>query len=448
MKLKNNMKDLLESRGRLEAAMRDITEHPAGTDGDLSAEQEEKFDNFKLGLESLKKQIERRAYLDDLDRRAEGTPIAGTGDDRFDDLVRKVDFLDSVRVQVPEFRDKSDCGLILEVSAELQRRSGRKAQGIMVPMQVFQRRWNQTDTGIYYPSMERRVITTTLPAGGPGSNLIGTDHRGDLYIDLLRAGLVTNRLGARILTGLVGDMDIPKGKTGSVAAFIAENAALTPGDMEFTKVSFTPKHAGVLSEISRNALLQTSPDVEQLYRFDFAAALAQKVDEVAILGGGANEPDGILETANIGDIPLGTNGGHVTYDNIADLIGLVDDSNVTNPAAFLSNTKVKTYCSKLKDGEGIPLGLDKIFQNYPRIFSNVVPHNLEKGGSGEVCSPLIFGDFSDLIIGYWSELDILVNPYESTAYSKGNVQVRGMLTMDLAVRHAESFAAIKDILTT
>jgi hypothetical protein len=58
---------------------------------------------------------------------------------------------------------------------------------------------------------------------------------------------------------------------------------------------------------------------------------------------------------------------------------------------------------------------------------------------------LIFGKWSDLILGYWSVFDLLVNPYESTAYSKGNVQVRGIITADVAVRHVESFAASTDV---
>lgn len=429
-KLKNSMKDLLESRARLVGTMREMNEHPEGANGDLSDEQNKRFDEFKLGLASIDKQIERQALIDEAERRMQGERISGTGDNRLDDELRNISLVRAIASQVPDLADKIDAGREREISTELQRRSGRKAGGIMVPLQVF----------------EQRVITTALPAGGPGSNLIATDHLGNQYIDLLRAALVTRRLGARILSGLVGNVDIPKLKESSVAAFIGENAALTPGDMQFTKVSMTPKHAGCLTEFSRNMLLQTSPDIEQLVRSDFASVLALKVDSVAVQGGGADEPDGILETANIGDIALGTNGGHFNTDTIANLVGLVDDANVSNPCSFLSNSKVKTWAMKIKDGDGMPIGLDKVFQNTPRLFSNVVPSNLVKGGSGAVCSALIYGDWSDLIIGYWSELDILVNPYESTAYSKGNVQVRGMLTMDLAVRHAESFAACKDIL--
>ena len=82
---------------------------------------------------------------------------------------------------------------------------------------------------------------------------------------------------------------------------------------------------------------------------------------------------------------------------------------------------------------------------YPMASTNLVPSNLSKG-TGNNLSALIFGNFNDLLLGYWSEFDLLVNPYESTAYAKGNVQVRGMLTMDVAVRHPESFAAITDLI--
>ena len=85
---------------------------------------------------------------------------------------------------------------------------------------------------------------------------------------------------------------------------------------------------------------------------------------------------------------------------------------------------------------------------YPLAISNLVPSNITKG-AGVNLSALIFGNWSsDLLIGYWSAFDLLVNPYESTAYTKGNVQIRGMLTADIKLRHPESFAKTADIITT
>jgi hypothetical protein len=85
-----------------------------------------------------------------------------------------------------------------------------------------------------------------------------------------------------------------------------------------------------------------------------------------------------------------------------------------------------------------------VFQGVPVAYTNLVTSAGTKG-SGTGLSTLLYGNWSDLLIGVWSELDILVNPFESTAYSKGNVQIRAMMTVDIAVRHPESFAAITDI---
>ncbi|HOI96238.1 MAG TPA: phage major capsid protein [Syntrophobacter fumaroxidans] len=434
---RKSMKDLLEVRGRLVASMREITDNPKGEGGDLSDEQSKKFDDFKLGLASIEKQIERQTFIDEAERRMQGQQLTGNGDNRLDDELRSFSLIRAIASQVPDMADKVDCGRERELSAELQRRSGRKAQGILVPLQVF----------------EKRVLTTALPVAGPGSNLIATDHRGDLYIDALRAALVTRRLGARVITGLIGNVDIPKLKASATSGWVAENAALTPSDQEFAKASFTPKHAGCLTEFSRNMLMQTSPDIEQLVRDDFAKVLAGAVDAVAILGGGANEPTGILETTGIGDVPVGVAGGPLTWELLVALMAECELDNV-EATAFLTNAKVrKSARTILKSATDTssnfiwPAEQPNSLAGYPAAVTSLVPSTLVKGASGAVCSALIFGDFSELLLGYWSEFDLLVNPYESTAYSKGNVQVRGMLTMDVAVRHAESFAAIQDLTT-
>lgn len=421
------IRELREQRAKVVTSMREITDNPQGTGGDLSEDQQKRFDELRAEVTAVEKRIERQEFIDEAERRMQGEQISGTGDRCLDDELRSFSLVRAIASQVPDLAGKIDFGREVELSNELQRRSGQKAKGIMCPMQIF----------------EKRVMTTALPSDGPGSNIIATDHRGDLYIDALRAALTIRRLGARVITGLVGNVDIPKLKDCSTAGWVAENSALTAGDMKFTKVSLTPKHCGCLTEFSRNMLMQTSPDIEQLVRDDFAKVLAGAVDSVAIKGGGTNEPSGILETDGIGTVALGDNGGALTFDSVASLVSQVEIDDAIG-SGFLTNFIVKGAASILKDSNENPYGLDKVFQGYPRAFSNLVPSNLTKG-TGTGLSALIFGLFSDLILGYWSEFDLLVNPYESTAYAKGNVQVRGMLTMDMAVRHAESFAAITDI---
>jgi HK97 family phage major capsid protein len=418
------LNDLMERRAVLVAEMRSLTSKPAGDGGDLSAEQAQRFDMLKGEIEGLERTIERQRVLDDAERRMQGQPLGGSGDTRFDEQCREF----SLRAAIAGAAGMNvEWGREREISAELARRSGRTFQGVAVPMAVF----------------ERRVITTTTPISDPGSNLIGTDHRGDLFIDRLQARMVVRRLGARVLTGLVGNVDIPKLKESAVVGWVAENSALPTSDLAFAKVQLAPKHCGGITEFSRNMLLQSSPDIEQIIRSDFAQVLAQALDRAAIKGGGANEPDGVLEQGIDTTVSMG---GGPTWATVLELIERVQLENAEGAGFVATPRAVRLLRStpKVADTDSVMLmeSPDSL-AGYPLVSTTNVPGTVV--GSPTDPHALIFGDWSDLLIGFWSELDILVNPYESAAYSKGNVMVRGMMTVDIAVRHSESFAAAIDI---
>lgn len=428
------MKDLIEKRGRIAAAMREITEAPKGQGGDLSEEQATKFDELKTDLAATERAIERQKTIDDLERRMQGDQIVGSGDDRFDAELRNFSLVRAIASQVPDLADKVDCGRERELSTEVARRAGRPFKGMAVPMSVF------------HVAVEQRVFTTTAPGGGPGSNIIATDHLGGQFIDLLRAGLITRRLGARVLSGLTGNVDIPRLKVGATGYWVAENSAVTASDPQTDKVSLSPKHVGALVEFSRNMLLQSSPGVEQIVRGDFARLIATAIDRVALRGGGTNEPTGIMSNGNVQSYDM--NAG-VTWAKILDMIAEVEVDNALEGAlAWAMPPKIKKLLrstSKVTSTDSVMvMQTPTELAGYPAATTTLLRANAGSPQEGD----LIFGNWADLIIGYWSELDILVNPYESTAYSKGNVQVRGMATCDVDLRHDESFIKSSNIATT
>jgi HK97 family phage major capsid protein len=423
------LRELLEQRARMTAEMRTIADKPAGQNGDLSDEQETRFTALKGELAGIEKKIERQTFIDECERRANAQPVAGTGDERLDSAIEGFSLRRAILSQVPGHTE--DCGREREMSQEIARRAGRPFQGIAIPTSIFQRR------------IEQRVMTTALPSAGPGSNLISTDHRGDFYIDALRAQMVIRRLGARVLTGLVGNVSIPKLSVSAATGWVAENVALTPSDAEHVSVTLQPKHCGGIVEFSRNLLMQTSPDIEQLMRNDFAQVLAREADKVAIMGGGSDEPEGILANS---DVDKTTSFATVAWDKVLDLIALVEGADAdANASAFLCNSKVVKKLratAKVSSTDSVMImESPRELAGYPLASSSLVPND----GNSPSAEQIIFGNFSDLLMGFWSELDILVNPYESTAYAKGNVQVRGMMTADIALRHAESFAASVDV---
>jgi HK97 family phage major capsid protein len=424
-------REILARQAAVEAEMRAI--HTAHPDGALDGAAESRWSALVTEHDGLKSAAARQSMLDEADRRASGTPLNGGTDKHLDAEFRNFSI---VRAMAGAAGLNVDAGREREISAEVARRSGRTFEGIAVPMAALS------------GPVEQRVFTTTNPAGGPGSNLIQTSVLGDQFIDKLRAALVIRQLGATVLSGLVGNVAIPRLKADATGGWVAENSPVSASDPQTDQVTLSPHHAGAIIEFSRNMLLQSSPDIESIVRGDLAAVLAQTLDNAAINGTGAsNQPRGILNTAGIGNVAMGTNGLALTYACMADLMGTVADANAeTGSLSYLTNTKVRRAAAKLVDSQGRPLGTDVVFQGAPRAFTNNVPANLTKGTSSGICSAAIWANWADLLIGVWSELDILVNPYESTAYPKGNVQVRAMLTCDVSVRHPESFGAILDIL--
>jgi HK97 family phage major capsid protein len=405
--------------------MRSIND--AAGDNDLTPEQRSRFDELKTDLGSLEERIARQSVLDDAERRMQGQPYGGTGDRNLDRELRSVGILDVVRASLGS-TDRS-AGLARELSQEMEQRSGRRAQGMF-----------------WHMGAEQRVLTTSATA------ILPTDHRPDLFIDRLRNRTRVRALGATVLTGLSGNVSIPRRTGSTTTGWVAENAALSASDPTFDAVTLSPKHAGAITEWSRNMIQQASPDVEQLARNDLSLQLAEALDTAAINGSGSsNQPLGVLGTSGIGSVAIGTNGGAITWASVVDLMGEVEIDNAMG-SGFLTNSKVvksarKTLKVSGDAGAGFILEGSEQLAGYPLAVTNLVPSNLTKGTAEDVCSALIFGNWSDLLVGVWSELDILVNPYESTAYSKGNVQLRAMMTVDIAVRHAASFAVCQDLTT-
>ena len=324
-------------------------------------------------------------------------------------------------------------GLEREVSEEIAKRSGREARGFYAPDSFWGGR--------------RDLTVGTDSAGG---FLRPTDHLGDQFVDALRSRLVMNELGARFMTGLRGDVAIPKLATGVSAGFVAENGATSEVNAVFSQITMSPKSLGAFTDVSRLLMIQSDPSVEQIVRDDLLNAIAQKVEDVAIEGGGSNEPSGIIDTAGIGSVAIGTNGGAIAWDDIVNLVKEVEVDNAAingNTLAYLTNPKVKSLMastSKVASTDSVML-LDAPWNSlygYNLAVTNNVPSDLTKG-TLTTASAMIFGDFSQLMMGFFSTPDILIDPY--TAGSSGAVRIRVMQELDIAVRHAQSFAACLDI---
>ena len=324
-------------------------------------------------------------------------------------------------------------GFEREVSEELAKRYGKEPRGFYVPQSIFKR-------------------DLTVGTDSAGGFLKPTDHLGGEFIDALRANLVTSSLGARMMQGLKGDVAIPALNAKTAVGFVAENNAPgSEGAPTFRQVTMSPKTLVQYVDISRKLSMQSDPSVEQVIRDDLTRQFAAKIDEVAIEGGGSNEPTGITQTSGIGSVAIGTNGGAITYAALVDLEKEVAiDNALGGSLAYLTNPKVVGEMRQTsRQASGVEgnfiLNDSNTVLGYNVASTTLVPSDLTKGTSSGVCSAVIFGNFNDLMIGMFGGLDVLVDPY--TGSSTGATRIAMYQDVDVAVRHAESFAAILDVTT-
>ena len=300
-----------------------------------------------------------------------------------------------------------------EASEAAQREYGQTAQGIMLPDEVL-RNWNQRD----------------LSAGSDG-DLIGQDYRAGDFIDVLRNNSAVMPL-ATMLNGLTGDVKIPKKTAAASAAFISsEGGAAGESELTIGNVSMSPKSLGAFTDITRQLMIQSSLDVENLVRNDLAASMAIAIDDAALEGSGSSgNPTGITNTSGINTVSLSS----AAAPTFAEMVSMesavrVDNALVGDLAYIVHPTNYGTLKTTEKATN----------------TAQFVAVNDEINGYKAVVSPqltannYVFGNFSDLLVGMFGGLDVVVDPY--TASSSGTVRIVALQSVDVAVRHAVSFCA-------
>jgi HK97 family phage major capsid protein len=435
-----NARELRDERAGLKVEAQTLLDAASKEKRSMTEAEKKRFDEITADgglLESLAADIRRAEKMDTLNaepqQRDGKNPVAEIG--MTDKEIKRYSFMRAINAAVAS--DWSQAGLEREASQAVAKRFGREPRSFFVPNDVI--------VG------EARGLTVGDPAAG--GYLVQTTYPLPL-IELLRKRMVLARAGIRILTGLVGDVAVPKHSAGATGYWVAEGGEPTEGSETLGQVGMTPHTFGAYVDISRKLLKQSSIDVEGFVRYDLARVIATGVDYAGLHGDdGAdpNQPDGIASTTGIGSVVGGTNGAAPDWADIVDLEKevAIDDAEVDS-MAYITNAAVRGKFKKTfrnaTYGE-IPLWeSDSTLNGHGAHVSNQVRSNLTKGSASGVCSAIFYGNWDDLVLGIWGEgVDMLVDPYSLS--KSGGVRVVAFQDVDYAVRHAQSFSAMLDALT-
>jgi HK97 family phage major capsid protein len=290
---------------------------------------------------------------------------------------------------------------------------GKTAQGVLLPPEVLAN-WSQRD------------LNASDDAG-----LIGQDFRGGDFIDVLRNSSAVMQ-NATILNGLSGDVKIPKKTAASTAAFISsEGGAAGESEMTIGSVTMSPKTLGAFTDVTRQLMLQSSLDVENLIRNDLAGSMAVAIDNAALEGSGSSgNPTGITNTTGINTVSLSS----AAAPTFAEMVSMesavaVDNALLGGLVYIVHPTNAGTLKTTTKDsGSGQFVYQNGEINGYPVVVSAQLTAN-----------NYVFGNMQDLLVGMFGGLDIVVDPYSNS--TSGTVRVVALQSTDVNVRHAVSFCA-------
>ena len=304
-----------------------------------------------------------------------------------------------------------------ECSEAAAQRAGKVAQGIMVPSEVL-----------------RRDLTVGTASGA--GDLVGTDFRPGSFIELLRNRSALAGLGVTSLTGLSGNVAIPRQTAAATAYWLAESGSPTESQQTVDQVNLSPKTVGAFTDYSRRLMLQASIDVEQMIRQDLATVLALEIDRCGLYGlGNTSQPLGIKLTTGINTENFGA--ATPTYTEVVSMESKIAADNADIGAmAYLMNATMRGNL-KTKD-KGTDTGA-YVFEPGGTVngYNAVVSNQVESGD-------IFFAVWSQLIMAMWSGLDLTVDPY--THSTSGTVRVVALQDVDFAVRHPEGFCRGNDTL--
>lgn len=299
-----------------------------------------------------------------------------------------------------------------EMCARAKDKYGAKNKGLVIPVEA-----------LVAPMLPKASLDTT--AGGA---TIETKLLTGSFIELLRNKSVIMQL-ARQLTGLVGNIDIPKQTAGASAYWVGEDTAPTTSNATFGTLQLRMKTVAANTYITRTMLKQSSMDLENFVRQDIALALALAIDKAAFYGTGtSNQPKGIKNTDGINVVKFAS--AQPTY---AELVKMETEIGADNAAvedmAYVFNAKTKGHCKTTLKSTGVSGYIwesDNKVNGYKALVTNQI-------ADGDV----FLGNFADLILGMFGGLELIVDPY--TYSNKGGVQITAFQDVDYGARHAASF---------
>ena len=257
---------------------------------------------------------------------------------------------------------------------------------------------------------ETRTITQTVSGDGVHDEIVEEEFKG--LLEPLYADSVISNLGITIYNGLpAGDFKVSAMGKGS-AAWADETGVAAESKNTFTHVTLQPKRISAQLSYSKQFLAQDTIGAEAAIRRDIYNALVAQIQSTMLSAdaSGANKPAGIFNGVTAKNIS--------SYKELCDVEAAVDDSNVKGERKYLMSNKAKAILRCMpKSSLTTELVLDgNDIDGTPVIANSDVP-----------TTQYAYGDFSNIVMGTWGNVDLIIDPYTLAAENSIRIVVNAFV---------------------
>ena len=257
---------------------------------------------------------------------------------------------------------------------------------------------------------ETRTITQTVSADGVHDEIVDEEFKG--LLEPLYADSVISNLGITIYNGLpAGDFKVSAMGKGS-AAWADETGTAAESKNTFSHVTLQPKRISAQLSYSKQFLAQDTIGAEAAIRRDIYNALVAQIQHTMLSAdaAGTNKPAGIFNGVTAKNIS--------SYAELCDVEATVDDSNVKGERKYLMSNKAKAILRCMpKSSLTTELVLDgNDIDGTPVIANSDVP-----------TTQYAYGDFSNIVMGTWGNVDLIIDPYTLAAENSIRIVVNAFV---------------------
>ena len=271
-------------------------------------------------------------------------------------------------------------------------------------------------------------------ANGSGAGLVAQENMPNLFVDFVRTRIGVKN--ATFLTGLSGaPVTIPAQTTDTTVAWVTggttttdANAAVSETTPVIGDVTLTPHKLGGFTVVGRDMILMANPDATAITMRSLLANVAHKLG-TTMLKGNASAPaiTGIKTATGVQTYVIASMAS-ATWADMLNIIGKVEGLEWDGEQEFVMSASDNALLKSIAKGSyGSGFVVEDGYLDGRRVH---VDGSLSAGD-------IFFGDFSNVVVGQWGGIELMVDPY--TLATAGSVRVIVSLVCDIGILRPNTF---------